>query len=129
MNVYLFNYLICLFVWMKGEFEPGFITFRAINWESAAMAICSGVKPTVGCNTEHVSNQSSHICQYCVSTHGVKTLFLVLYRRRRIFQHWGAVWGLPIVWLRQTGQRARLERLQRDDRGCCVTVLPLSGFA
>uniref|UniRef100_A0A3B4HAF0 Uncharacterized protein n=1 Tax=Pundamilia nyererei TaxID=303518 RepID=A0A3B4HAF0_9CICH len=37
----------------RREFEPGFITFRAINWESAAMAICSGVKPTVGCNTEH----------------------------------------------------------------------------
>ncbi|XP_076741047.1 intelectin [Maylandia zebra] len=37
----------------RREFESGFITFRAINWESAAMAICSGVKPTVGCNTEH----------------------------------------------------------------------------
>uniref|UniRef100_A0A668RLJ9 Fibrinogen C-terminal domain-containing protein n=1 Tax=Oreochromis aureus TaxID=47969 RepID=A0A668RLJ9_OREAU len=35
------------------EFEPGFITFRAINYERAAMAICSGVKPTVGYNTEH----------------------------------------------------------------------------
>ncbi|XP_026215928.1 intelectin-like isoform X2 [Anabas testudineus] len=36
----------------RGEFEPGFITFRAINNERAAMAICSGVKPVVGCNTE-----------------------------------------------------------------------------
>ncbi|XP_028258654.1 intelectin-like [Parambassis ranga] len=37
----------------RGEFEPGFISFRAINNERAAMAICSGVKPIVGCNTEH----------------------------------------------------------------------------
>ncbi|XP_064859309.1 intelectin-like isoform X2 [Oncorhynchus nerka] len=36
----------------RDEFQPGFITFRAINTERAAMAICSGVKPT-GCNTEH----------------------------------------------------------------------------
>ncbi|KAM8771870.1 LOW QUALITY PROTEIN: intelectin-like [Acanthopagrus schlegelii] len=36
----------------RNEFEPGFITFRAINYERAAMAICSGVK-TTGCNTEH----------------------------------------------------------------------------
>ncbi|XP_044199110.1 intelectin-like [Thunnus albacares] len=36
----------------RREFEAGFITFRAINNERAAMAICSGVKPT-GCNTEH----------------------------------------------------------------------------
>ncbi|XP_072239360.1 intelectin-like [Leuresthes tenuis] len=36
----------------RAEFEPGFITFRAINNERAAMAICSGVKPT-GCHTEH----------------------------------------------------------------------------
>ncbi|XP_073321150.1 intelectin-like [Pagrus major] len=36
----------------RNEFEPGFITFRAINNERAAMAICSGVKPT-GCHTEH----------------------------------------------------------------------------
>ncbi|XP_068448010.1 intelectin-like [Clinocottus analis] len=36
----------------RAEFEPGFISFRAINNERAAMAICSGVKPT-GCNTEH----------------------------------------------------------------------------
>nr|BAL14266.1 intelectin skin/kidney-type [Silurus asotus] len=32
--------------------QPGFITFRAINTEGAAMAICSGVKPT-GCQNEH----------------------------------------------------------------------------
>ncbi|XP_051240470.1 intelectin-like isoform X1 [Dicentrarchus labrax] len=37
----------------RKEFEPGFITFRAINNERAAMAICSGVKPIAGCNTEH----------------------------------------------------------------------------
>ncbi|XP_053182434.1 intelectin-like [Scomber japonicus] len=36
----------------RREFEAGFISFRAINYERAAMAICSGVKPT-GCNTEH----------------------------------------------------------------------------
>uniref|UniRef100_A0A8C7GI42 Uncharacterized protein n=1 Tax=Oncorhynchus kisutch TaxID=8019 RepID=A0A8C7GI42_ONCKI len=30
------------------EFEPGFISFRAINWEWAAMAICSGTKPKGG---------------------------------------------------------------------------------
>nr|XP_021333544.1 intelectin-like [Danio rerio]XP_693369.2 intelectin-like [Danio rerio] len=33
-------------------FEPGFITFRVFNTEKAAMALCSGVKPT-GCHTEH----------------------------------------------------------------------------
>ncbi|KAG8014794.1 Intelectin [Nibea albiflora] len=37
----------------RKESEPGFITFRPINNERAAMAICSGVKPTTGCNTEH----------------------------------------------------------------------------
>ncbi|XP_010779858.1 intelectin-2-like, partial [Notothenia coriiceps] len=37
----------------RGEFEPGFITFRAINNERAAMAICSGVKPVCAYNTEH----------------------------------------------------------------------------
>ncbi|KAK2817022.1 hypothetical protein Q5P01_025213 [Channa striata] len=37
----------------RGEFEPGFMTFRAINNERAAMAICSGVKPVAGWNTEH----------------------------------------------------------------------------
>ncbi|KAG9259698.1 intelectin-like [Astyanax mexicanus] len=36
----------------RGEFEPGFIAFRVFNNERAAMAICSGVRPT-GCNTEH----------------------------------------------------------------------------
>ncbi|XP_042583654.1 intelectin-like [Cyprinus carpio] len=33
-------------------FQPGFITFRVFNTEKAAMALCSGVKPT-GCHTEH----------------------------------------------------------------------------
>ncbi|XP_066514669.1 intelectin-like [Hoplias malabaricus] len=32
--------------------EPGFISFRVFNYEKAAMAICSGVKPK-DCNTEH----------------------------------------------------------------------------
>ncbi|KAI1888793.1 hypothetical protein AGOR_G00172390, partial [Albula goreensis] len=32
----------------RGEFVPGFITFRVFNTEQAAMAICSGVRPT-GC--------------------------------------------------------------------------------
>ncbi|KAG9259700.1 intelectin-like [Astyanax mexicanus] len=36
----------------RGESEPGFIAFRVFNNEKAAMAICSGVRPT-GCNTEH----------------------------------------------------------------------------
>ena len=36
----------------RAGFEAGFITFRAINTEKAASAICSGVKPT-GCHTEH----------------------------------------------------------------------------
>ncbi|XP_026123232.1 intelectin-like [Carassius auratus] len=36
----------------RGLFEPGFITFRVFNYEKAAMAICSGVKP-IGCDTEH----------------------------------------------------------------------------
>uniref|UniRef100_A0A673MPV6 Intelectin-like n=1 Tax=Sinocyclocheilus rhinocerous TaxID=307959 RepID=A0A673MPV6_9TELE len=31
---------------------PGFIAFRVFNTERAAMALCSGVKPT-GCHTEH----------------------------------------------------------------------------
>nr|P0DMV4.1 RecName: Full=Intelectin; Short=RTInt; Flags: Precursor [Oncorhynchus mykiss] len=37
----------------RNQFEPGFITFRPINNELAAMAICSGVKPTTGGDTEH----------------------------------------------------------------------------
>ncbi|KAK9952661.1 hypothetical protein ABG768_018475 [Culter alburnus] len=36
----------------RAIFEPGFITFRVFNYEKAAMAICSGVKPT-GCDIEH----------------------------------------------------------------------------
>uniref|UniRef100_A0A674D561 Intelectin 1 n=1 Tax=Salmo trutta TaxID=8032 RepID=A0A674D561_SALTR len=36
----------------KGETEGGFISFRAINHERAATAICSGVKPKGG-NVEH----------------------------------------------------------------------------
>lgn len=36
----------------RAIFEPGFITFRVFNNEKAAMAICSGVKPT-GCDIEH----------------------------------------------------------------------------
>ncbi|XP_015252548.1 PREDICTED: intelectin-like, partial [Cyprinodon variegatus] len=35
----------------QDQFDPGFITFRAINNRRAATAICSGVKPT-GCNCE-----------------------------------------------------------------------------
>uniref|UniRef100_A0A8C7K282 Uncharacterized protein n=1 Tax=Oncorhynchus kisutch TaxID=8019 RepID=A0A8C7K282_ONCKI len=38
----------------SSSFKPGVITFRAINNERAAMAICSGIKPT-GCNSEHYS--------------------------------------------------------------------------
>lgn len=93
-----FHNLVFKYIWfhvfcLKDEFEPGFITFRAINRERAAMAICSGVKPTVGCDTEHVSNQSSHICwQRVITTNGIKCadnicvcVFAVLYRRSRIF--------------------------------------------
>ncbi|XP_072525836.1 intelectin-like [Salminus brasiliensis] len=36
----------------RGESEAGFIAFRVFNHERAAMAICSGLRPT-GCNTEH----------------------------------------------------------------------------
>ncbi|XP_021333543.2 uncharacterized protein isoform X2 [Danio rerio] len=36
----------------RTHFEPGFITFRVFNSEKAAMALCSGTKPT-GHNTEH----------------------------------------------------------------------------
>ncbi|XP_048014262.1 intelectin-like isoform X5 [Megalobrama amblycephala] len=36
----------------RAIFEPGFITFRVFNTETAALALCSGVKPT-GCHTEH----------------------------------------------------------------------------
>lgn len=36
----------------KGQFEPGFVTFRVYNKKKAAMALCSGIKPT-GCHTEH----------------------------------------------------------------------------
>ncbi|XP_062374140.1 intelectin-like [Sardina pilchardus] len=35
----------------RREFVPGYITFRVFNNERAAMAICSGVKPT-GCNSD-----------------------------------------------------------------------------
>jgi len=41
-------------VLFSGIFDAGYITFRVFNTEKAAMALCSGVKPT-GCNTEHVS--------------------------------------------------------------------------
>ncbi|XP_036439554.1 intelectin-like [Colossoma macropomum] len=36
----------------RGQFETGYIAFRVFNNEKAAMAICSGVRPT-GCDTEH----------------------------------------------------------------------------
>ncbi|XP_071770767.1 intelectin-like isoform X2 [Centroberyx gerrardi] len=36
----------------KTQFTPGFITFRAINTERTATAICSGTRPT-GCHIEH----------------------------------------------------------------------------
>ena len=34
------------------DFEPGFITFRVFNSDQAAMAMCSGIKPTE-CNPQH----------------------------------------------------------------------------
>ncbi|XP_058241232.1 intelectin-like [Hemibagrus wyckioides] len=37
---------------VRANSVPGFITFRAINNERAAMAICLGIKPT-SCHTEH----------------------------------------------------------------------------
>ncbi|XP_012991906.1 intelectin-like [Esox lucius] len=39
----------------RKQFEPGFVTFRPVNNEGAAMAICSGVKPTLSnrCDAEH----------------------------------------------------------------------------
>ncbi|KAM8921402.1 intelectin-1a-like [Pelodytes ibericus] len=36
----------------RGEFEAGFIQFRVINTEKAALALCPGVK-VKGCNAEH----------------------------------------------------------------------------
>ena len=64
----------------------------------------------------------------CYTVHSC-SLFLspVLYRRRWIFP-WTpplSVWGLPSIWLGQTGTGRRLERFQRDDWGGCFTVLPL----
>ncbi|XP_070684462.1 intelectin-like [Pempheris klunzingeri] len=44
----------------RAEVEAGFITFRAINCENAATAICSGVKPISGFNSE----------QYCIGGGG-----------------------------------------------------------
>ncbi len=125
--------------YMKVESEPGFITFRAINNERAAMAICSGVRPTTGCNTEHVSlNPPSHFfCQSLNTENDTQSnnsvlcvcvcVSPVLYRRRWIFLPW-PVWGLPIIWLGRSGNWARLERYQRDDWGCCFTFLPLRGL-
>ncbi|XP_073764649.1 intelectin-like [Danio rerio] len=37
----------------RTNFAPGYITFRVFNTEKAALALCSGVKPT-GCNSEHI---------------------------------------------------------------------------
>uniref|UniRef100_A0A8C5WMD3 Fibrinogen C-terminal domain-containing protein n=1 Tax=Leptobrachium leishanense TaxID=445787 RepID=A0A8C5WMD3_9ANUR len=37
----------------KNEVTPGFVQFRVINNEKAAMALCAGVKVT-GCNSEHL---------------------------------------------------------------------------
>ncbi|XP_066530902.1 intelectin-like [Hoplias malabaricus] len=37
---------------VRDQFEPGFVTFRVFNEEKAAMAMCSGIKPT-GCHTEY----------------------------------------------------------------------------
>ncbi|TSN95668.1 Intelectin [Bagarius yarrelli] len=37
---------------IRATSTSGFITFRAMNTEKAAMAICSGLKPT-GCHNEH----------------------------------------------------------------------------
>ncbi|XP_076128498.1 intelectin-like [Alosa pseudoharengus] len=47
-------------------FLPGYITFRVFNNERAAMALCSGVKPT-GCHTKHIRMTSTlfydeHFC-------------------------------------------------------------------
>uniref|UniRef100_A0A4W5MB58 Uncharacterized protein n=1 Tax=Hucho hucho TaxID=62062 RepID=A0A4W5MB58_9TELE len=45
----------------RNEFQPGLITFRAINNEKATMAISSGVKPT-GCNSETYCIQAEIYC-------------------------------------------------------------------
>ncbi|KAG9281791.1 intelectin-like [Astyanax mexicanus] len=37
---------------VRDQFEPGFVSFRVFNEEKAAMAMCSGIKPT-GCHTEY----------------------------------------------------------------------------
>lgn len=41
------------FIVFPDEFIPGFISFRPINNERAAMAMCSGIKPT-GCQSDAV---------------------------------------------------------------------------
>ncbi|XP_068103123.1 intelectin-1-like [Hyperolius riggenbachi] len=37
----------------KGEYEAGYVQFRVFNHESAALALCSGIRPN-GCNSEHL---------------------------------------------------------------------------
>ncbi|KAG8560406.1 hypothetical protein GDO81_014962 [Engystomops pustulosus] len=49
----------------RGEFIAGFIQFRAVNYEGAALPLCPGMKVT-GCNSEHVC-----ITLFLSSLHGV----------------------------------------------------------
>ena len=48
-----------------GEFVAGFVQFRVFNNESAAHALCTGMRVT-GCNTEHVSFGKNHGLCVCV---------------------------------------------------------------
>ncbi len=60
MHKYWVQTVFVLFI--SEEFESGFITFRVFNTDQAAMAMCSGVKPTE-CNPQHVSHAFVSICQ------------------------------------------------------------------
>ena len=74
------------------EFIPGFVTFRVFNYERAAMAMCSGIRPT-GCNTEHVRMTSTQLpCWFKKQFTSPKKTFT------------SKIMVLPIIWLLQISQ-------------------------
>ncbi len=54
-------------MFISEEFESGFIAFRVFSADQAAVAMCSGVKPTE-CNPQHVSPAFVSICQWFCSS-------------------------------------------------------------
>lgn len=99
------------------DFESGFITFRVFNDDRAAMAMCSGVKPTE-CNPQHVSHFSAFVTsEYCKGIRLMWVCFSVLYWRR-IFPSESAVWRL---------HRSGSERnsIQTTHWIICAALLPL----